>query len=193
MNDFSFDRETHVYRVAGREVPSVTRALGSLEDWEHVPVSRLEAARRFGRHVHQAVALLVRRQLDWQRLDPELEPFIRGAERFLQHARLKIIASELPVVHRVLRFAGMLDLVAREKYLGLYDFKSGAVPRSVGPQTAAYAEAYFAMFGTRIQRRYCVQLDPNLPLGYKVHPLTDSRDWSIFLSALNIARWKNGQ
>lgn len=187
-----FDAASHTYRLDGRPIPSVTRALGVLDDWEHVPRDRLEAARRFGDHVHKAVALLVRGQLDWARLDPQLVPYVEGAQRFLRQARLVVLASELAVVNRAVGYAGMIDLVAREKYLGIYDFKSGALTRMVGPQTAGYAEAYRAMYNARVQRRYCVQLSPELPNGYRVHLLTDPADWNIFLSALNITRWKNG-
>lgn len=191
-SSLTFEPASHTYRLAGREVPSVTQALQLLEDFEGVPWAILEAARKFGQHVHEACALLVRGQLDWASLDHALVPYMECAKRFIAESGVRIIASELRLAHRTLRYAGTLDVLGDHKaFSGLYDFKSGVVPRTVGPQTAGYAAAYLDTYGVRVQRRYCVQLNPDLPNGYKVHRLNDPADWHTFLSALNCWRFKH--
>ena len=97
--------------------------------------------------------------------------------------------SEVPVYSERLRVAGTIDLLGiwtrRE---ALLDFKaSAAVPVTVGPQTAGYQFLHRDLYGggKRIQR-YCVHLTPT---EYRVIPLEDSRDESIFLSSLNLFHW----
>lgn len=186
-----FDSAAHEYHLDGQHVPGVTQVLGALEDFEGVPWHLLEAARKFGQHVHEACALMVREELDWASLDPSLVPYVEAAKRFIDESGVVVRACEFRVAHAALRYAGTLDLLGEWRGLAMFDFKSGVLPRSVGPQTAAYAGAYQAQTGVRIARRYCVQLNPALPNGYKMHALTNAGDWHIFVSCLNIWRYKN--
>jgi len=187
-----FDADAHIYTLNGRRLPSVTQVLQQLEALDGIPADVLEHARIRGQHVHEAMALLVRDDLDWSSLDAELVPYIEGGKRFLEESGLTVIASELRVACSRIGCAGTLDLLAHWRNSeALIDWKATfAMPPTVGPQTAAYDRLYQSMFGgrsTKHRRRYCVQLKPN---GYKVYPLTDPADWSIFQSALNIHHWR---
>lgn len=184
-----FDKDQHAYRVNGRAVPSVTQVLVPLDLLEGIPLATLEHARIRGQHVHEAMALLVRDALDWDSLDPQLRPYIEGGRRFLEESGITVIASEYRVACARLRCAGTLDLLGHwRKSEALIDFKATAtLPPSVGPQTSAYDRLYTATYGGRSRRRYCVLLKPN---DYKVYPLTDPADWSIFQSCLNLIHWK---
>lgn len=190
-----FDPATHTYRLDGRVVPSVTQILDLLEDWSGVAPEVLEAARDFGSNVHAACHLYNQDALDWSSLDPSLVPYVEGWARFLDDSGAVVILSEHQVVHRELGYAGTLDVMAEwsSARQALIDIKSGQLPRTVGPQTAAYSQAYDAMSGTKPSRRhrYCVQLNPTFPRGYKLHALTNPADWSIFQSALNCWRFRN--
>jgi hypothetical protein len=184
-----FDKSLHEYTLNGKRVPSVTQVLGSLESLEGIPSGVLEHARQRGQRVHEAMALLVRDDLDWSSLDPELVPYVMGGKRFLDESGAVVIASELRMACSKIRCAGTLDLLIEWKNAeGIVDFKAtAAVPRTVGPQTAAYDRLYQSMFGGRARKRYCVQLKPG---DYSVHALTDPTDWSVFQSALNIHHWR---
>jgi hypothetical protein len=153
----------------------------------------LEASREFGSNVHAACHLYNQEALDWESLDPALVPYVEGWARFLDDSGAVVILSEHQVAHRALGYAGTLDVLAEWKRARpIIDIKSGQLPRTVGPQTAAYAQAYDAMAGVKAspRPRYCVQLNPEFPRGYKVHALTDPSDWSIFQSALNCHRFR---
>jgi hypothetical protein len=190
----NFDAATHTYRLNGAVVPSVTQVLDEqINDWTGVPQDVLEAARVFGSHVHQACHLMVRDELDWASLDPSLVPYVEAAKRFIDESGITILSSELALASPKLKFAGTLDIrgLLRDSVC-LLDWKStSTLPRSVGPQTAAYDHLYIEQHGGRPAKRYCVQLNPALPHGYKVHALTNAADWSIFLSALNCWRFKH--
>ena len=189
----TFDAETHTYTLGGRHVPSVTQVLDSqLMDWSKVPPDVLEAARLFGQHVHEAVAFELRGILDWASLDPAIAPYIEGLRNFMRKGDFVPIASELRMGHALHRVAGTLDLYGPVREVSsLIDVKSGAVPRTVGPQTAAYAELYHHTYGERVKRRHCLELNPNYSEGFKLHRLNDPADWSIFQSALNCWRFKH--
>lgn len=186
----AFDKPSHTYTLNGRAVPSVTQVLQPLELFEGIPFHVLEAARERGQFVHEAMALLVRGALDWASLDVSLVPYIEGGKRFLDESGAVVIASEMSVACPRIRCAGTFDLLAHMRDSEcLIEFKAtAALPRTVGPQTAAYERLYQATHGPGYRRRYCVQLKPG---DYKVHPLTDPADWSVFQSCLNIHYWRN--
>lgn len=186
----TFDAPTHHYFIDGNHVPSVTQVLEPLDLLDGIPFWNLEHARTRGQHVHEAMALLVRDELDWSSLDPELVPYIEGGKRFLEESGITVIASELRVACPRLRCAGTLDLIGFWRNAETtIDFKATAMmPPSVGPQCAAYDRLYTSMYGGRARKRFCVQLKAG---DYKVHPLTDPADWAIFQSCLNITHWRN--
>lgn len=186
------DQATHTYRLDGRVVPSVTQVLGPLNDYSMVPHDVLEAARVFGQHVHEACDLLDRGELDWSALDPSLVPYVEAWSNFLATSGAVVIASEQPVYHAKLGYAGTPDKVlawGKRKTFVIPDIKSTAiVPPTVGPQTAAYARAYQSMYGGREPARYCIQLREDGT--FRTFPRTDPADWTYFLSALNCHKFR---
>jgi hypothetical protein len=190
MPELVFNAARHEYRLGAQVLPSVTQVLAILEDFSAVPAEVLTRAAEFGSHVHQAVDLMLRGVLDWDSLDAALVPYVIGARRFLDESGAHAVASEMRVYHKALKYAGTLDLLADWKgQRSLFDFKTGSqVPRTVGPQTVAYALALDSMGALPVKRRYCVQLMPN---DYRVTPLTDPADRSIFQSCLNLYHWRN--
>lgn len=184
--DIHFEAEGHRYTVGGERFPSVTEVLDPLLELDGIPKAVLKAAAEFGTHVHMACHLFDRGVLDEPALDPHLAPYLAGWKLFLRETKSTVVATELRVGHAKLRYAGTLDkiIVYRGKHV-LLDIKSGEVPRTVGPQTAAYNEAA----GLTLSGRYCLQLRPDAT--YRLTKLSDPTDWSIFLSALNLHRWRN--
>jgi hypothetical protein len=184
-SDLTLDIATHVYSIGTRIFPSVTQALSVIESYDHVPFEILERARIFGRHVHQAVDLFNCDDLDEDSLDPPIERRLRQYKRFLRDTKFEVTHSEQMVCSGSLGYAGTLDIRGR---LGgiptLIDCKSGAVPRSVGPQTAAYREA---CTGEKPRRRIALQLRDD---DYKIYECRDPSDFSNFLSALNVYRFQ---
>lgn len=188
-----FDAASHTYRVGGVIFPSVTEVLGPAESFagvfDRVPADALEFARDRGSYIHEAMALLVRGCLDWSSVDERWAPYIRSGERFIHDSGIVVTGSEVPVYSERLRVAGTIDLLGiwtrRE---ALLDFKaSAAVPVTVGPQTAGYQFLHRDLYGGgKRMQRYCVHLTPT---EYRVIPLEDSRDESIFLSSLNLFHW----
>lgn len=179
----------HRYLLNGRELPAVTRVISKLEDFLGIPPALLEAARIRGQRVHEGCALLVREELGIDAVETELQPYLRGAQRFLDESGITIIASELPLGSARLGWAGTLDLVGYWRGTEcILDWKATAtIPPTVGPQTFAYERLYREIYGGGKRKRYCVQLKPN---DYRVVPFTCPTDATIFTSCLNLLTWR---
>jgi len=190
--EIAFNEERHEYHVDGVRWPSVTQILDPLLELDGIPRDALEAAARFGSHVHMATDLYDKRQLDEEALDPHLLPYLLGWKKFLWQAEVEVIESELRVAHSSLKYAGTLDKIVRWRGSAhVLDVKTSAeVPWTVGMQTAAYRHALdrydtFLEVGERLSTvRLCVHLKPDGV--YRLIKLSDSRDLNNFISCLNV-------
>lgn len=181
-----FDEPTHTYRYYGRVVPSVTQVLEPYSGLEFVDAELLAIAAEFGTHVHQACHLYNVGELEPASLDDGIAGYLAGWIKFLTDTGFVVTASEQRVFHAVKQYAGTLDTTGHLPKLKepiLLDIKTGsAFPKTVGPQTAAYAQA----LGRRMAR-YCVLLGPET---YTLAPLRELRDYDVFNAALTIHRWR---
>lgn len=185
-----FDATEHRYRLDGRELPSVTKILEPYTSLEFVNRDVLAAAQELGTHVHQAIHLHNTGRLE--HCPERIQPYLDGWLAFIEESGAVVIASEQRVHSDKHKYAGTLDGLLYWKGETLCDVKSGSVvPKTVGPQTAAYVTAFNEQHGTRLRRRCCIHLTGDGR--YKVHKLDDSRDWPIFQSALNLHRWHRGE
>jgi hypothetical protein len=191
-----FDPLLHRYEYDGRELISVTTALreaGLIDDafWN-------EEARLRGEYLHRAIALHNEGDLDINALDPKLVPYFTGYEKFLRDTRVAVEYTEKRVFDDAVGYAGTLDLVVawlsedkdRVVRRGLVDVKSGSVPPSVGPQTAAYLRLARPMFGPPHIPVYRFALHLPGDHTYRLIPLTDAQDEQTFLAALRVATFR---
>jgi len=181
---------SHEYRFQGRKLPSVTTVLRPYYDGlEHMDPDKLAMLALFGTHVHQTCHLFNIGMLDRDSLTPAIDSYLAGWEKCLDESGLVVLESETRVLNEELGYAGTLDVIGmfpKQKREVVIDIKTGTyVPRTVGPQTAAYNAAR----GKRVAR-YCCLLQPN---AYKLVPLDDPRDFDIFKAALTLHRWSTGE
>lgn len=187
-SELSFDPATHTYRHGGIKVPGVTTILAPLTNFDAVPKLILKAASDFGTNVHAAVDLYNKGTLDEQALDPHLLPYLRSYKKFLANTGFQVTTSEQRVFNFELFYAGTCDVTGTWKETTwVLDIKSGSrIPRSVGPQLAAYQHA----LNPQPRRRLCVQLKPD---DYVLQECRDLGDFAIFQSCLNIWTFKHAK
>ena len=191
----TLDEASHVYSAGSRKVPGVTRVLMQIDELDGIPRDVLEAAARFGRHVHRACDLFNKGVLDEEALSAPLVPYLKGYKQFLFDTGARVLASERMVYHRRIGYAGTVDLIAlwaSMAFPAVVDIKSAAVvPRSVGPQLAMYREAYMSEGpANRLGKtRYCLHLRGDGT--YRLHSYSDARDLNIAISCLNVWNWMN--
>jgi len=188
MARLAFNPIAHVYTLDGTPVPSVTQALKIVENFDSVPRAILENARDRGEQLHRAINLYNRDELDYDSLDDETRAGVHAWDRFINESGAVVIASEQPVYHETYRYAGTPDVVIEwNGRIAIPDVKSTyAVPRTVGAQTAAYAEAWKKEHRVKSVDRYCIHIKDG---AYTTHKRTDSADWSLFLSCLNVTHF----
>ena len=99
----------------------------------------------------------------------------------------KILESEKMVYSYPLMVAGTLDRIVQcGRNVVLLDIKSGSTLfPATAIQTAAYANLYDGRY--RIKKRIGVLLGPD---GYKIKVYDDKNDYRVFLSCLQIHRFK---
>lgn len=193
-----FDPDRHEYFLDDDRLPSVTEVLDPLAELDGIPHDVLAAAAAFGSNVHAACHLFNQGRLDESALDPALRPYLKGWKQYLHDASVTVIASEIRCHHPRARYAGTADAVVRpatRQRFGpkqaVVDIKSSLmIPRTVDLQLAAYRAALLDgpyPFDTAMDR-YCVHL-----LGdgrYSLVRCLNAGDFNVFLSALNLHRWR---
>ncbi|MCY1166583.1 hypothetical protein D9M73_65260 [compost metagenome] len=195
MSQLQFDAASHRYTVDGVVLPSVTQILKPLYSFHGVPAEVLEAKAALGTAVHRACELLDNDDLDQESEEGKagLEPiagYLAGYVKFKAEVRPVVLENETKLFHPVHHYAGTIDrryTVNRD--LWDIDLKSTvAMSPVVGLQTAAYSELFRANGDRRRPRRGALQLFPDGK--YKLWEFTEPSDLAVFLSLLNVYRFK---
>lgn len=196
----SLDRESHTYTVQEgkgrtRSTLGVTSLLTNAGISPHYYNS--DRAARFGTVGHEIMRLFLLDDLE--EYDPEFEPWMEGLRLFRQECKPADYQLETPVYSQKLDYAGQLDFLGlvtpprqrRETYILDWKFWSKATPAVVSAgeiQSEGYGRAALEMgVCTRKPYRALVHFFPG---GYNFHLCHDPAAWSIFMSCLNIERWK---
>lgn len=184
----TFEDDTHTYRLNGQVVPGVTSILAPLTDYSRVPPHVLEAASNFGKAVHKACELDDLAELDEETLDPALVPYLDAWRKFSEDHRVAWQEIERPLANTALRYAGTPDRIGDVSgELAVVDIKTTVeLYPSVGPQLAAYANAYSGIRAPAM-KRIAVQLKRDGT--YVAKPYTDATDWPLFCSLLTLRNW----
>ena len=190
LQQFDFDPATHIYRLDGVVVPSVTQVLAPLNSWENVPADILDRACDLGRAVHLATELDDLESLDENSLSSEVGGYLEAWRRFRRETGVKPLLIEHRTRHLVLRFAGTLDregVYADE--LTVLEIKSGARVRAHGVQLAGYAlarKAELALSGYPQRRAVYLHDDSR----YEAPKFTKTSDYPTFIGLLNLHQWR---
>jgi hypothetical protein len=178
------DRVTHTYTTTNDKLlPGVTQILDGNGCVDHFGFSDETRAR--GTYVHEATVIIDRGER-LANVPIEYEPFITAYRRFVRDMQPVWSRSEEVVADLINGYAGTLDRAGLVQGVPVVvDIKTGEVPPSVGPQTAAYVRC---LPDAHRWQRYCLQLRPDGQ--YRWLPLADKADHAVFLAALTLYRWK---
>lgn len=198
--NYSFDPESHIYSVAGRELPGCSRVLdhSGMVAYKFVRADILERKSALGREAHRCTVMLDRGTLDWTTVDDAVTPYI---EAWAEFKRVMGFAAELHEYQCIAEVNGMkygmqLDVAGRIKKRDTIVEKK--ICTTILPhhkvQTAGYSlglpkkgiGSALARFATRL--RVIAQLLPN---GH-CNPIIceDNEDAQAFISALWVSTWK---
>jgi CRISPR/Cas system-associated exonuclease Cas4 (RecB family) len=190
MSEIKFNAGNHQYILNGKIIPSVTEIirLGGLISYNANTNNEWYMLR--GKYLHQAIQLFLQDNLDRDALDPQLEPYLSGFEKFMSDTSMEIQGYEQPLYHSLYLYAGTPDIWGRlNGSTVVIDVKTGSPAKWHVLQLAAYAELLKAS-GTAITSGAILYLSKN---SYKLTPVSVGelqRGLSVFLSALTVSRWK---
>lgn len=194
-----YDDNGHTYRLNGRVVPGVTDSMRPLTDgaFDGIPAETMERASLLGKQVHACIELDVAGVLDDDSLIDLWRPYVAQWRMFRALSGFEPILSEAIVYSERDSYAGRLDLFGRlNGRFALVDAKRTAlVPRSAGPQTAGYLRALRACRPDLIPAgaavdRFALHLRPGNEIGWRLVPFDNRGDEAVFLSSLNVYKWR---
>lgn len=188
--DLSFEPEGHVYKVAGKQKISTTTLLKRNGLYDNITYATDEHLWR-GKAIHEAMHYFHKGTLDFARLDPLINGYIRGYRKFEVETGFRALGWERPLWHPVLDYVGTPDLwgMVKDEYW-VVDYKHGVVPRVTGLQLSSYKmllQASGLIPKDAVVRRVGLQL---LAEGdYRPRYFKDENDDRIWLMIVSVHNW----
>lgn len=193
--DLEFDPGSHVYRLGGAVVPSVTTIIRPLQDFGAVPAGVLAQKAALGTAVHLACELDDAGELDDGETDPVVMGYVNGWRRFLRDTEARVLMCEQRLAHAGLRYAGTLDRVlvgarGRHGLAMLVDLKTSVqMAPSFGVQLAGYQlllESAHPELPPLSREGLQLRADGT----YHLQPYRNPNDRPCFMGLLAVHHWK---
>lgn len=193
----TFDEASHTYTVDGRVVQSVTQILHRLsaEAYRFVDKDLMEDAALLGTAAHKMIELDLRDDLDPGTLSDGLQVYYTAWKNFQQLSGFQMVLSEQRVYSAKYGYAGTLDLAGwlNGRFVIIDAKRTAQVPRTAGPQTAAYLRALeeSELIDARIigVDRYALHLRAGGT--WRLVPFTNKSDLRVFLACKTLNDWSN--
>lgn len=183
------DRDSHVYTLGERMLPSVTEILKGAalvnDQWW------TDAGRWRGSAVHNACWYDDQDDLDEASLDSVLRPYVDAYRKFKVETGFVPSDIETPIYNDLLGYAGTPDRIGKlgDGRLCVPDLKSGASSKVTRYQTVAYASC---LPSPRKYVRMEVRLQPNGKYSLQVYEPKDYQkdfdNWQSILRVFHLRR-----
>lgn len=185
--NFRFDKETHRYFLDNEEIPSITKVIAPLNDFENVHPDVLQAKAQAGTNIHETVRLWLDRTLDEAAL---AEGNRIALDLFLEWHKNEsgflgaLLEYENPTYHEKLKYGGTPDLVFETAIVDIKTSFSKSMELKYSVQLAGY-EKLFPDFPPK--DLYVLHLDI-VNKKYKMWNLRKKQSWSMFRFLLDYYR-----
>lgn len=189
---FTFDEDSHTYRLGNEVLPSVTDIVKPLQDYAAIPAKVMEHARQKGEAIHWAVRLHSEDDLDVDTLDPAIVPRFEAWLKFLDETGFKVIGFEQRMYSSLYRYAGTPDFWGEMNgEVWLPDTKPPSMWKWYPVQLSGYQQLLKEQYSINHARRATLQLmDDGRHKFTPYDRKDDARDMSTFLSLLNVLNWR---
>lgn len=183
-----FNDETHICKVDGIFVPTVTQViqdnfesnLSFVDPWV------LERATRFGRFFHKAAHLIDLEMLDESSIDPGLVSWLDAYKKFKLENVDRFLAMEELCYNKDLRVSGTPDRIAvmKDGSIAVLEYKtSSGVSKTWRLQTAGYQH----ISDLNATRRIIIKFTKD---GFKIIEHKDETDKDAFIWACFLTKWR---
>lgn len=188
MPGLSFDEMTHIYRLDGEEIPSVSAVMDPLRQVYYGGINQrtLERAADKGSSVHNSIENWIKFEID--DIPAEHRPYFDGFLEWWDLRSPEVIDSEIRMYHKLFRYGGTCDLLCRiNGRIVLIDYKTtwNLSEMLCRVQLEAYEQA-LASHGIKVDEKRILHLKRD---GKWKDPVFESQDavaWRTFGSLKNV-------
>ena len=178
----TFDEGPHIYRLDGREIPSVSSIMEPLRNVHYAGISEktLERAANKGTAVHNAIENWLKYEIE--DIAGDHYGYFAAFLDWYRYRNPDVIGSEIRVFHKILRYGGTCDLLCViDGKIWLIDFKTTYTisEMTCGVQLEAYSQA-FASFGYKIDQKMILHLKQDATWKEYFFPANDPTRWRVF-------------
>ncbi len=185
MPSLELDKTTHLYTLGDRKLISVTQAISILDNRWRDPWYLTR-----GKYIHKATELYDRDELDEDRLDSQIRPYLESYIKFRMNTDFKPILIEQRLYHPQYFYAGTLD---RQGPLNgnqaIIDIKSGVRVDTDELQGVAYWELCRSN-KIPVKKLFDLYLKGNGNMANLVPTEAPKHLLPVFLACLKITQWR---
>lgn len=190
--ELTFEEQKHIYRLNGMMLPSVTTLMKPLSEdfYDGISPEVLDRAAKRGTAIHNAVENFA--QFGIEDITPEYAGYFRAFLSWWKARKPEPLAKEHRVYHKVLLYAGTVDLICEIKgRLTLVDYKSSASVNSklCGVQLEGYDRA-LESHGIKVDDRIILHLTKN-GVFEEVPFQRSQKCWSVLSALLTVRNYMN--
>lgn len=113
LPELTFDEASHIYRLNGDIIPSVSKLMEPLKDQCYGGISKrtLENAAIKGSAVHNSIENWIKFGID--DIPSEHRGYFNGFTEWWKQYKPRVFGSEVRIYHKLMRYGGTIDLLAR--------------------------------------------------------------------------------
>ena len=188
MKSLTFDETTHVYKLDGAILPSVStilEAAGVVDKRFFKP----EHAER-GKVVHRITELMDHGTLDWSTVDEKTWGWVEAYQKFQDEVGYPMRDFDLiewMLYHATLLYAGTADRLSHDG--DLIDIKSGVPAEWHGLQLEGYREALLSQ-GHIVKRLWCLYLKEDGTFKKDRDLIEYEPERDAWLACVEVCGWK---
>jgi len=143
LPELTFDEASHIYRLNGDIIPSVSKLMEPLKDQCYGGISKrtLENAAIKGSAVHNSIENWIKFGID--DIPSEHRGYFNGFVEWWKQYKPRVFGSEVRIYHKLMRYGGTIDLLCEiGGLLELIDFKTTytLLEMACGVQLEAYQQ-----------------------------------------------------
>ena len=182
LNELDFREEGHIYRLNGVIIPSVTTIIEPVSNATYGRIDSfvLAKAASKGTAVHKAIEEY--NEFGFVDAEDEYSGYTDAYIKWHESVNPKVLASEIKVYHKLMRYAGTVDMIAEiNGEVWLIDHKTSykAIDKNYRLQLEAYCQA-LSTHGVIINRKAVLHLHNDGKYNVIEYPLKDAEAWRVF-------------
>ena len=181
LKGLTFEEGSHIYRLDGKEIPSVSKILSPLSKsaYDAIPMSVLNAAADRGTAVHEAIENFS--LFGEECIYEEFKGYFDSYKDWFDKNNPEIMLSESKGYHPVMLYAGTIDCVCKigdDVCLVDYKTSSRVLDKNYRIQLEAYRQILH-IDGIEITKKMVLHLTPS---GWSEHlyKVNDAEAWRVF-------------